>query len=157
MKVAVALCVLLGGVCASVLFRHDSPRPATAVEPLAIPCHGRGGEPAGREPAQPHVARLLAPSVQAAPPSSVERPQPIGMPDAQRGRFRESMLPPLNSPIRVNRTHRIVDGDTLAGLAERYLGSAARANEIFAANRDVLLDPKLLPIGVTLRIPPSEP
>ena len=41
-----------------------------------------------------------------------------------------------------------------AALAERYLGPASRAGEIFAANRDVLFDPKLLPIGVELKIPP---
>ncbi len=51
------------------------------------------------------------------------------------------------------RTHKIVDGDSLASLAERYLGSANRAGEIFACNRDVLSDPELLPIGVRLRIP----
>lgn len=49
--------------------------------------------------------------------------------------------------------HRVVDGDSLALLAERFLGSAARANEIFACNRDVLSDPELLPIGARLRIP----
>lgn len=50
-------------------------------------------------------------------------------------------------------THKIVDGDSLPLLAERYLGSAARAGEIFACNRDVLSDPELLPIGARLRIP----
>ena len=56
-------------------------------------------------------------------------------------------------------THKIVDGDSLSSLAERYLGSAARAGEIFACNRDVLSDPELLPIGVRLRIPagPARP
>ena len=51
---------------------------------------------------------------------------------------------------------RIVDGDTLAALAQRYLGSPARAGEIFDANRDVLSDPELLPIGAELKIPPSD-
>jgi len=50
--------------------------------------------------------------------------------------------------------HEIVDGDTLEALAERYLGRADRALEIFEANRDVLEDPQLLPIGQELRIPP---
>jgi nucleoid-associated protein YgaU len=62
------------------------------------------------------------------------------------------MMPPAKE---TNRTHRIVDGDTLEGLADLYLGSMARANEIFDANRDVLSDPKLLPIGVELKIPPT--
>ncbi len=49
--------------------------------------------------------------------------------------------------------HTIVDGDTLQSLAERYLGSAARSQELFEANRTVLSNPKLLPIGVELKIP----
>jgi nucleoid-associated protein YgaU len=49
--------------------------------------------------------------------------------------------------------HRVADGDTLARLAHRYLGSADRQEEIFAANRDVLTEPDLLPIGVVLKIP----
>lgn len=59
---------------------------------------------------------------------------------------------PPEKPVR----HKIRDGDTLAGLAERYLGSAVRAGEIFAANQDVLGNPDLLPIGVELTIPPRE-
>ena len=51
------------------------------------------------------------------------------------------------------RTHTIADGDTLPRLAEKYLGSADRAAELFAYNRDVLTDPELLPIGAELRIP----
>ena len=52
------------------------------------------------------------------------------------------------------RTHRIADGDTLAALAARYLGSSERLMEIYEANRDLLSDPDVLPIGVELRIPP---
>lgn len=51
------------------------------------------------------------------------------------------------------RTHRIVDGDTLRALAERYLGSAERAEEIYQANRHLLPSPEVLPIGVELHIP----
>lgn len=52
--------------------------------------------------------------------------------------------------------HRIVDGDTLSGLAQRYLGSSKRFTEIFEANRDQLPSPDLLPIGVVLRIPSDD-
>ena len=57
----------------------------------------------------------------------------------------------LNGPL----VHRIADGDTLSKLAERYLGRSERYLEIYNANRDVLASPDLLPIGATLRIPPS--
>ena len=52
------------------------------------------------------------------------------------------------------RTHKIIDGDTLRALAERYLGDAGRYMEIYEANRLVLLKPEVLPIGVELGIPP---
>jgi nucleoid-associated protein YgaU len=51
------------------------------------------------------------------------------------------------------RVHKIADGDTLRGLAERYLGSAARFLEIYEANRGLLSSPEILPIGAALRIP----
>jgi len=52
-------------------------------------------------------------------------------------------------------THKVVDGDTLEVLAERYLGSPDRCLEIYEANRDVLPSPQLLPIGAELKIPSS--
>ncbi|MBX3411353.1 MAG: LysM peptidoglycan-binding domain-containing protein [Pirellulales bacterium] len=51
------------------------------------------------------------------------------------------------------RTHKVVDGDTLIYLAERYLGDGSRYLEIYEANRDVLRDPDLLVLGAMLRIP----
>ncbi len=54
------------------------------------------------------------------------------------------------------RTHRIVDGDTLSGLAARYLGRADRFGEIYEANRDVLRSPDVLPLGALLKIPSAE-
>jgi nucleoid-associated protein YgaU len=51
------------------------------------------------------------------------------------------------------RTHTVVDGDTLAALAERYLGSPSRALEIYNANRFLLPSPDVLPIGAELKIP----
>jgi hypothetical protein len=51
------------------------------------------------------------------------------------------------------RTHVVVDGDSLAKLADRYLDDPELDDEIFRLNRDVLSSPELLPIGVELRIP----
>jgi nucleoid-associated protein YgaU len=51
------------------------------------------------------------------------------------------------------RTHTVIDGDTLRSLAKRYLGSADRHAEIFEANRQLLSNPELLPIGAKLKIP----
>lgn len=62
------------------------------------------------------------------------------------------VLPETPPPLQV---HKVVDGDTLADLADRYLGSKDRASAIFEANRDVLSSPQVLPIGVELKIPPA--
>lgn len=54
------------------------------------------------------------------------------------------------------RLHTIHDGDTLESLARRYYGDAQRASDILAANRTVLSDPEVLPIGVEIVIPRQE-
>lgn len=51
-------------------------------------------------------------------------------------------------------THEIKDGDSLPALAAHYFGDPALAAELFAANRDILTSPDLLPLGKELRIPP---
>jgi hypothetical protein len=51
------------------------------------------------------------------------------------------------------RTHVTQPGETLSGLAARYLGSSARFRELYEANRSVLRSPDDLPDGVTLVIP----
>jgi hypothetical protein len=51
------------------------------------------------------------------------------------------------------RRHVVVDGDSLARLAGRYLDDSRRGHEIFEANRGVLNDPEILPLGVELVIP----
>ncbi len=56
----------------------------------------------------------------------------------------------------LERTHRVVDGDTLARLAKRYWGDEALADQLYQANRAVLTTPDPLPLGVTLRIPQAK-
>ncbi len=56
----------------------------------------------------------------------------------------------LNVP---EQTHKIVDGDTLQNLSQRYLGRPDRYLELYEYNRDLLKSPDVLPIGAELRIP----
>jgi len=49
--------------------------------------------------------------------------------------------------------YRIRDGDDLAGIAARIYGDPNAAQAIWAANRDLVPDPALLPIGARLRLP----
>lgn len=48
--------------------------------------------------------------------------------------------------------HTIRDGDTLELLAQIYLNTPQKSDEIFKSNRDVLMDTQTLPIGSVLRI-----
>ena len=51
------------------------------------------------------------------------------------------------------RIHTVVDGETLSSIAGKYLGSQARYQEVFQANRDQLKSPNDLKIGMKLNIP----
>jgi LysM repeat protein len=53
----------------------------------------------------------------------------------------------------LKRTHVVADGETLSSIAGKYLGSQARYQEIFQANRDQLTSPNDLKIGMKLTIP----
>jgi hypothetical protein len=63
----------------------------------------------------------------------------------------ERPLPPPPPPP--PRIHIVQPGDTLRGLAARFLGDARRWPEIFQANRDVISDPDLIRPGMRLVIP----
>lgn len=49
--------------------------------------------------------------------------------------------------------YTIVSGDTLGGIAKKFLGSAGRYPEIFEANREVIEDPDKIFPGQKIRIP----
>lgn len=51
-------------------------------------------------------------------------------------------------------THIVQPGETLSGLAAKYLGSITRFGEIYDLNRDRLGGPNDLRVGMELRIPP---
>ncbi|MBC7820849.1 MAG: LysM peptidoglycan-binding domain-containing protein [Planctomycetaceae bacterium] len=53
----------------------------------------------------------------------------------------------------LTRSHVVVDGETLSSIAGKYLGSQARYQEIFQANRDQLKSANDLKIGMKLTIP----
>jgi nucleoid-associated protein YgaU len=83
----------------------------------------------------------------------VKEPEQNRLDPWQPARLEEGLVGP--------REYRIRKLDTLEDLAERFLGSKDRADEIFAANRGVLQNRHILPLGAVLRIPagkvPTEP
>jgi len=173
-KIAIALVFLVGGVTLAMLFRQEASEaiinlPGT-YDRLVLGNQDESRDVVGpilgapippSKPARitpvPPVDAAASPNVHAPLPSvpppqlskSYPREVPSGWP-APLGWFQP--VPPCEKPA----LHKIRDGDTLSALAQRYLGAAARAGEIFDANRDILSNPELLPIGVELKIPPRE-
>lgn len=74
-------------------------------------------------------------------------------PQSPFGRVEAPAVQPVELPEGPERTHVVTDGDTLPMLAERYLGDAGRAQELYTLNSDRLTHPDLLPIGIILRTP----
>ncbi len=164
-KTGMALCVLLAGVCVAMLFRNDKAPPTeaaapsdsevllryrgTAPGPVAQATTVRAATPA-RTPSSMRPPTVVTPLDWHEPPPALAAnyPAPERTANSGWGVSMEMMMPPA--------THTIVDGDTLPALAQRYLGSAARADEIFQLNRDVLSNPNLLPIGLELKLPPRD-
>jgi nucleoid-associated protein YgaU len=170
-KIALALCIVLTGVLAAALLRQPSApaaqQTAASAQQLSIPCAGPKGTATNprhvegrkspdherrQEPAIPALPATVL-KQQSPPPLKEDSSQPIRSADARQGSTIDTMLPVPSPEAAGTRTHRIVDGDTLPALAQRFLGDAGRAQEIFECNRGVLTDPKLLPIGAELKIP----
>lgn len=58
------------------------------------------------------------------------------------------------APAAVARTHTVVSGDTLSGIAAAYYSNAGRWQEIYEANKEVIGgNPNLIRVGQVLRIP----
>lgn len=178
-KIVLACGVLLGGIGLAMLFRRPSPprRPPKPPSPDRLVLRQQNGA----EEAEPGIAdRLTAqigPRDERTPPSGASRPStasPLGTEAGEPPPVLARSYPPFfdepaSSPAPSGppakgaqadrsagsaRRHQIVDGDTLRGLAERYLGEADRYLEIYEANRELLPSPEVLPIGAELSIPP---
>ena len=156
-KTAMAFCVILAGVCAALLFRRDPPGPASPAPPATAELLSRSRAAAAdtlpKNDLQDAGAAERSATV-VKPLDRAQLPPPLapigseGTPSAStHGTASIDMMLPTAQQAHV---HRIVDGDTLPALAERYLGSPSRAREIFDANRSVLSDPELLPIAAVM-------
>ena len=172
-KIALASGIVIAGLAGASLFRKPAePTTSTDAEPARLDRTA----PALVEHDPAAAARL---SDQVDPVSNaVESPAPSAAADAGRSpsaprvaadfqtpppegpRADENDVSPVDrvgrTPRRRGRTHRVRDGDTLSMLAADYLGSSQRYLEIFEANREILKNPDLLPIGAELKIPSPE-
>ncbi len=130
--------------------------------PTALPVAGSAGDnpllgarAAPRPLPEDYSLRQPRPGVLS--PLEKEAPIPSLAADYQSGADKiTSYKPPIPSRRGSGgRVHRIIDGDSIEDIAERYLGDASRAQEIFELNQDILTSPTLLPIGASLKIPPA--
>jgi len=165
-KFAMAFAVLLVGLTVAMLYRRPAP-PPKAAKPADLQ------QPVIRSWADPPPPQTPTEVTQATPlrhpramiRASIEKNEPPprlalaypGGGDSSSSLWAEvpdDRLLQRDHGRPALRIHTVAEGDTLALLAERYLGAADRAVEIFELNRRVLSSPDALPIGVELRIPP---
>jgi len=99
--------------------------------------------------AEPGLAPPLA-AGEAAPLPQDDFRNPPWRPGEAGADLATAALPPAGADVV---RYVIHDGDTLARLAERYLGDESRALELFDRNRGTLENPYLLPIGAEIEIP----
>ena len=116
--------------------------------PAATANHALSSRPDLRDLAPPPPLPI---SFQSRPASSGQAANEWRPGPALTALYRRLAVPPDQT-----RAYRVRDGDTLESIAERFLGSRERADEIFARNRNVLTAPDLLPVGATIRLPPRE-
>lgn len=129
----------------SAMARSDyrPPEPPVPLPPAAIGAAGPG----------PDLSAAYRSTLAVPPPPLIDgqRPPPVAVGwtarfsrDAQQRR--ELQPPPAAS-------YRVRDGDDLTGIASRFYGTPAAAALIWQANRGLLADPAVLPIGVELVLP----
>lgn len=113
---------------------------------------------AGTPPAPPVLDGTYRSTVEIPPPPLLEMHNVPG-PAADWSAYDRARRPDQSGqtwPSQKGPSHYVVrDGDDLAGIAVKIYGRAGAASAIWAANRDRLPDPNLLPIGFVLRLPPA--
>lgn len=142
-KIAVAVSLLAGGLAGATAFRRPAaPARIEAVEASPAAPVEPDAESAPRAPSTPQPPQPAPPAV---PRVTLDWPPEIG-PEAVLG-------PPRELPPEEVTSHKVREGETLSGLARKYLGSSERFAELWEANREVVASPQRLRAGVVLRIP----
>jgi LysM repeat protein len=101
---------------------------------------------------------VLVPVPESGPSTALIRgfsddPSTVGAPAAQAAESGEAAQKTPAKPAAAARTHVVVQGETLAGIARHYYGNSAKWHAIMDANRDLLKDARALRAGMTLKIP----
>ncbi|MFM8413379.1 MAG: LysM peptidoglycan-binding domain-containing protein [Planctomycetota bacterium] len=120
--------------------------------PAPLPAVPHGMAAAGPDLASHYRTTLAVP-----PPPLLDgqRPPPLAVGWTRRGDDAAAGFrgPPAPAPAA---SYRVRDGDDLTAIAIRFYGTPSAAAAIWEANRGILRDPGLLPIGAELALPPPE-
>jgi phage tail protein X len=122
--------------------------------PPPVPPEPLPPSPSAFAGAAPDLGAAYRSTLQAPPPPLLDGQSPPPLSVGWTGREPVSRPPvavPATEPAGV---YVVRDGDDLTGLATRFYGHPAAAAAIWQANRGLLRDPHLLPIGLTLVLPP---
>ncbi len=120
--------------------------------------------PAMHQPAPPAMVVAATPPPAAVPVPTpepeVRRAVPVNADGATDTLSSSGVMPIAPAPVpapaqpaTASRTHTVVKGDTLAGIAQKYYRKSAQWPKIAEANKDVLPDPTKLKLGTVLKIP----
>ena len=105
-----------------------------------------------------------APGSSSPPPAPLRRPEPITQQPASPEHQAVAALQPTPAPDPIQTPvtkapetevaeYKVQDGDTLSGIAEKFLGASSRYMEIYELNKDRLRTPHDLRIGKAIRVP----
>ena len=131
----------------------DQVAPAPPPPPVPLPVSGLD-----LSPAAPPLDSTYRSTVDIPPPPLLDghAPPPLSAGWAVHDVVRQPA--PASQPFQQEATateYVIRDGDDLTGIALKVYGHAGAASAIWSANRDRLSDPQLLPIGLSLQLPPT--
>lgn len=108
--------------------------------------------------ANPDLALGYRPTLQSPPPPLLDAHTAPPLAVGWTPRYPDIQAGVAASPAFASEQPRIYvvrDGDDLTGIASRFYGHPAAASAIWEANRGLLRDPGLLPIGAALVLPPQ--
>jgi hypothetical protein len=161
-QIGLAMGILLVGAVAAFFFRHEDP-PARKLPSLKTAADlDRAISERQHIPYLPEEVPEPQTKTEQNPVEASETadggmvPEPIAMDGegtaAALVSSQSAVAPPLHDQFHVVRS-----GDTLSSIALQHLGSTARYQDVFEANRDRLRTPNDLRIGQELRIPRAGP
>lgn len=164
-KIGLSLGILLVGAVAAFFYRHEQPR---AVPLPELQSAAELDAQIAERPHAPYLESNVPAKAEPLPPavstddSDLAQhglvPEPIALETAlkQHGISPTSLSNAAQArrpAAPVASVHVVRSGDTLSSIAAQYLGSAARFNELYEANRDRLRDANDLRVGQELRLP----